>query len=164
MINAFHHIPRPFRFLKEAERVLVSGGVVAMIETANSVLGRWIYKRFHHEPFDEAGPREIAAGHRLSHGNQAMAYIYFERDRLEFEQEFPTLNIELLRYLIPLLYVLSGGLSRPAIAPKFCFRFLLALEACLFPLRNHLGLFCSVVLRKCGNKDVVGVNHSPVET
>ena len=75
MLNVFHHIPKPYLFLKEAERTLVKGGKVIMIEPANSALGRFIYKRFHHEPFDEKGGREIEAGNPLSNSNQALPYI-----------------------------------------------------------------------------------------
>ena len=44
-----------------------------MIEPANSVLGRFIYKNFHHEPFDETGEREIKPGNpstRLCHSGE----------------------------------------------------------------------------------------------
>ncbi|MCW3078126.1 MAG: Methyltransferase type 11, partial [Bacteroidetes bacterium] len=51
MLNVFHHIPKPYLFLKEAERTLIKGGKIIMIEPANSSLARFIYKRFHHEPF-----------------------------------------------------------------------------------------------------------------
>src|SRR6187402_25446 len=36
MLNVFHHIPKPYLFLKEAERTLVKGGKIIMIEPANS--------------------------------------------------------------------------------------------------------------------------------
>ena len=77
MLNVFHHIPKPYLFLKEAERCLVKGGKIIMVEPANSALGRFIYKRFHHEPFDEKGGREIEAGNPLSNSNQALPFIYF---------------------------------------------------------------------------------------
>ena len=88
MLNVFHHIPKPYLFLKEAERTLVKGGKIIMIEPANSALARFIYKRFHHEPFDEKGGREIEAGNPLSNSNQALPYIYFERDLNLFKTQF----------------------------------------------------------------------------
>jgi hypothetical protein len=69
--------PRPYLFLQEAERTLLSGGKIIMIEPANSALGRFIYKRFHHEPFEENGPREIKPGNPLSNSNQALASYIF---------------------------------------------------------------------------------------
>ena len=89
MLNVFHHIPKPYLFLQEAQRTLVKGGKIIMTEPANSALGRFIYKRFHHEPFEENGPREIKAGNPLSNSNQALPHIYFERDLELFTKEFP---------------------------------------------------------------------------
>jgi len=51
MIDTFHHIPDSRKFLQEADRILVPGGKIVMIEPANSLWGRFIYQNFHHEPF-----------------------------------------------------------------------------------------------------------------
>ena len=107
MLNVFHHIPKPYLFLKEAERTLVKGGKIIMTEPANSALGRFIYKRFHHEPFEENGPREIKAGNPLSNSNQALPYIYFERDLDLFKKEFPQLKIISIKYHSPFPKVLT---------------------------------------------------------
>jgi SAM-dependent methyltransferase len=148
MLNVFHHIPKPYLFLKEAERTLLKGGKVIMIEPANSALGRFIDKNFHHEPFDPSGPREIKAGNPLSHSNQALPYIYFERDLEQFKQEFPQLKINRIRYHTPLLYVISGGVSRSAMFPYFTYGFFKGLEKILSPFARQLGLFCSVEIEK----------------
>jgi len=55
MIDTFHHIPDSEKFLSEAQRVLKKGGKIIMIEPANSWWGRFIYKNFHHEPFNPEG-------------------------------------------------------------------------------------------------------------
>ena len=148
MLNVFHHIPKPYLFLKEAERTLVKGGKIIMIEPANSALGRFIYKRFHHEPFDEHGAREIQAGNPLSHSNQALPYIYFERDAEQFKKDYPSLKINRIRYHTPFMYILSGGVSRSAMVPYFMYGFFKGVEKILSPFNRTIGLFCTVEIEK----------------
>lgn len=148
MLNVFHHIPRPYLFLKEAERTLLKGGKVIMIEPANSSLGRFIYKRFHHEPFDEHGSREISPGNPLSNSNQALPYIYFERDTEEFKKAFPHLRINSVKYHSPFLYVISGGVSRSAMVPFAFYNLVKGMEWLVSPFNRQLGLFCTIELEK----------------
>lgn len=148
MLNVFHHIPKPYLFLKEAERCLEKGGKIIMTEPANSVLSRFIYKRFHHEPFDEKGPREITPGNPLSNSNQALPYIYFERDRQQFSRDFPQLKIKSIRYHSPFSYVISGGVSRSAMLPYFMYGVVKFSEWMLLPLGRLIGLFCTIEIEK----------------
>jgi len=148
MLNVFHHIPKPYLFLKEAQRTLVPGGIVIMTEPANSTLGRFIYKRFHHEPFEEKGGREIEPGNPLSNSNQALPYIYFERDTELFKKEFPHLKIRSIKYHSPFSYVISGGVSRSAMLPFFMYPLVKGIEWLLSPFARQLGLFCTVELEK----------------
>ena len=148
MLNVFHHIPRPYLFLKEAERTLISGGKIVMIEPANSALARFIYKRFHHEPFEEMGGREIEAGNPLSNSNQALPHIYFERDLELFAQDFPQLKINKIIYHTPFMYVISGGVSRSAMLPYFMYPIAKAFEWICKPLSKQLGLFCTIEIEK----------------
>src|SRR5688572_26008894 len=136
MLNVFHHIPKPYLFLKEAERCLIKGGKIIMVEPANSALGRFIYKRFHHEPFDEKGPREIQAGNPLSHSNQALPYIYFERDKERFKKDYPSLKIKTIKYHSPFMYILSGGVSRSAMVPFFMYGLFKGIEKILSPFNR----------------------------
>lgn len=148
MLNVFHHIPKPYLFLKEAERTLIKGGKIIMIEPANSALGRFIYKKFHHEPFIENGPREIEPGNPLSNSNQALPYIYFERDLDLFKKEFPQLKISSITYHTPFMYVLSGGVSRSAMIPYFTYGLAKGIEWLCKPFHKQLGLFCTVTVEK----------------
>jgi SAM-dependent methyltransferase len=148
MLNVFHHIPKPHLFLKEAERTLVKGGKIIMIEPANSWLGRFIYKRFHHEPFDEKGEREIASGNPLSNSNQALPHIYFERDLQLFKTDFPRLKINSIQYHSPFSYIISGGVSRSAMLPFVLYPFVKFAEWLLSPFNKQLGLFCTIELEK----------------
>ncbi|MDI1353457.1 MAG: class I SAM-dependent methyltransferase [bacterium] len=148
MLNVFHHIPKPHLFLKEAQRTLIKGGKIIMIEPANSLLGRFIYKRFHHEPFDEKGGREIEPGNPLSNSNQALPYIYFERDLEVFAKEYPQLRINSVKYHSPFSYVISGGVSRSAMLPYFMYSVVKFKEWLLSPFSKELGLFCTVEIEK----------------
>lgn len=148
MLNAFHHLPKPNLFLREAERTLVNGGKIVLIEPANSLFGRFIYKRFHHEPFDECGAREIEPGNPLSNSNQALSYIYFERDAEIFERDFPHLRINSVVYHTPLMYLVSGGLSRSALLPVFLYGLVKRVERLLSPFNRHLGMFCTIEVER----------------
>ncbi|MDP1800614.1 MAG: class I SAM-dependent methyltransferase [Bacteroidota bacterium] len=148
MLNVFHHIPKPHLFLKEAQRTLVKGGKIIMTEPANSALGRFIYKRFHHEPFDEKGQREIKAGNPLSNSNQALPHIYFERDLDIFKKDFPQLKINSIKYHSPFSYIISGGVSRSAMLPFFMYNFVKAMEWLFSPLSKQFGLFCTIEVEK----------------
>lgn len=148
MLNVFHHIPKPYLFLQEAQRTLVKGGKIIMTEPANSALGRFIYKRFHHEPFEENGPREIKAGNPLSNSNQALPHIYFERDLELFKKEFPQLKINSIKYHSPFSYIISGGVSRSAMLPYFMYNFVKGIEWLFSPLSKQIGLFCTIEVEK----------------
>ncbi len=148
MLNVFHHIPDPEKFLSEAERTLKSGGKIMMVEPANTALSRFIYKRFHHEPFDEHGARQIKAGNPLSNSNQAMAYIYFERDRKIFENKYPGMHVNSIVCHTPFTYLISGGVSRSAMLPGFFYPLIQFGEWLLSPFSRILGLFCTVVIER----------------
>lgn len=148
MLNVFHHIPNPHLFLLEAMRTLKPGGKVVMIEPANTALSRFIYKRFHHEPFEEKGTRTIKAGNPLSNSNQALPYIYFERDIEQFKKEYPLLKINFIKYHSPFSYIISGGVSRTAMLPFFMYPLVKFFEVLLSPLSKQIGLFCTIELEK----------------
>jgi len=49
-VDVFHHIPKPFDFLREAERCLKHGGAVLLIEPAITPFSWPIYRFLHPEP------------------------------------------------------------------------------------------------------------------
>lgn len=148
MVNVFHHIPNPSLFLKEAGRTLKKGGKVIMIEPANSLWGKFIYRNFHHEPFDTKGGWEINSSGPLSGSNQALPYIYFERDKTKYRQEFPGLKINSITYHTPLMYLLSGGVSRKAFVPNKSYALFKFVEKVLSPLSRQIGMFQTIELQK----------------
>ncbi len=148
MLNVLHHIPNCRRFFSEAERVLITGGCLFMIEPANTLFARLIYKNFHHEPFDMNAKWEFPAGGPLSISNQALPSIVFQRDERQFHSEFPLLRLEKIRQHSPFRYLLTGGLSYKSLAPGWGFGFLTFAEKLLAPLYPLLALFQTITIRK----------------
>lgn len=148
MIDVLHHIPKPALFLKEAERVLAKGGKILMNEPANSTWGRFIYQNFHHEPFEPKGTWEIPATGPLSGANGALPWIIFERDRKQFEEQFPSLKIESIKYHTPLRYLLSGGVSKRQLAPNFSYGLVKGFENFLLSLSKQLSMFVTIEITR----------------
>ena len=118
MTDVFHHLPRARQFFAEATRCVGSGGVVAMIEPWVSAWSKLIYTRLHHEPFrPEAAEWEFPSTGPLSGANGALPWIVFQRDRAIFEREFPAWRIERVDPIMPIRYLLSGGVSMRSLLP-----------------------------------------------
>lgn len=148
MVDTLHHIPNPASFFKEASRCLKKGGRIAMIEPANTVWGRFIYQKFHHEPFNPKGEWTIPSTGPLSGANGALPWILFNRDRDKFCEDFPELTIKEIKYHTPLRYLLSGGVSMKSLVPSFCFGFLSAIDKILVALSKQTAMFQLIILEK----------------
>jgi SAM-dependent methyltransferase len=150
MVDVLHHIADSRAFFREALRCLKVCGKVIMIEPANTLWSRFIYKNFHHEQFDPEGKWGLEETGPLSQGNGAIPWIIFCRDRTIFEREFPSLRIVSMRNHTPLRYLLSGGLTLRQLVPSFTYPFVKAVEYLLSPLNNWLGMFQTIKLEKVG--------------
>jgi len=148
MFDVLHHITDPRAFFREALRCLKAGGRIVIIEPANTWWSRFVYQNFHHELFDTQAQWELEAIGPLSHGNGALPWIIFSRDRKIFEEEFPSLRIVSLRNHTPLRYLLSGGLTLRQLVPSFTYTAVKVLEYLLSPLDNILGMFQTIELQK----------------
>lgn len=148
MIDTFHHIPDSGKFLEEADRVLKNGGLLMMIEPANSRWGRFIYRNFHHEPFDPAGEWTIPSTGPMSGANGALPWIVFERDLEQFSSAYPSLEIETLKYHTPFRYLLSGGVSFRQLLPGFSYGCVRMLDRAASALSDQLSMFVTIRLRK----------------
>lgn len=147
MVNVLHHIPNPEKFIAEAQRTLVAGGKIVMIEPANTPVSRLIYRNFHHEPFEPGAPGwKLEAGGPLSNANGANPWIIFERDRELFEKEFPKLSIKNIQYHTPFAYLVSGGLTLKSVVPGWAFGFVRGLEQ-VVPGRLF-GMFSTIEIEK----------------
>jgi SAM-dependent methyltransferase len=151
MTDVLHHIPQPRLFLSEAARCVRPGGVVVAVEPWVTPWSRWVYTRFHHEPFDpHSAAWEFPLSGPLSGANGAMPWIIFHRDRARFEQEFPQWQIRSIRPCMPLRYLLSGGVSLRSLMPGFTFSFWRLVETILDPRRDSLAMFAQITLIRRG--------------
>jgi SAM-dependent methyltransferase len=145
LVDVLHHIPEPREFLTESVRVLQTGGRIIMVEPWVSPWSRFIYGNFHHEPFrPDAESWEFPSGGPLSAANGALPWMIFKRDRDVFAAEFPDLRIITIRPMMPFRYLLSGGLSKPALAPSWIFPLVLRIER----LMPSLAMFAFILLER----------------
>ena len=148
MLDVFHHLPMPLAFLQEAERCLIAGGRVVMIEPYNTSFSRFIYQHFHHEPFDlEAGWEHKGTG-PLSGANGALPWIIFSRDHDMFKKKIHNLRVDKIHLHTPIAYLLSGGLSRISLVPGKCFKTVRFIEKLLSPLKKYTAMFATIKLEK----------------
>lgn len=148
MIDTFHHIPDSALFLKEVDRVLKKGGMMVMIEPGNSLWGRFIYKNFHHEPFEPEAGWTITDAGPLSGANGALPWIVFERDRKSFETKFPNLKLFEIKYHTPFRYLLSGGVSYKQLVPGFTYPFFSFFDKAIPLVSRQLSMFVTIKVKK----------------
>jgi SAM-dependent methyltransferase len=149
MIDVLHHIPQPRLFLTEASRCVRSGGCLIMIEPWVTPWSRLIYAKLHHEPFcPDASEWEFPSTGPLSGANGALPWLMFERDRIQFEQEFPEWHIQLIKPIMPFRYLISGGVSMRRLMPGWTFGFWRGLEDVFQPWIKKWAMFAQIVLRK----------------
>ena len=153
MTDVLHHIPNVAAFFSEASRCLRPGGAIAMIEPWNSLWSRFIYQNLHHEPFDpQSADWTFPATGPLSSSNGALPWIVFERDRNRFESEFPNLRLRSIKPMMPLRFLLSGGVSMKSFMPSQATPIWRAIERSLEPAINHLAMFAFIEIGKEAEK------------
>lgn len=151
LLDVFHHLADPARFLDEARRALAPRGRVVIVDPYCSPVSAPIYKRFHHERTDlgvAAFERDERTGSAPLESNQARATLAFYRDRTEYSERWPDLPIASERRFAFVLYPLSGGFTRPPLLPKQLYGPLQVLERALQPLAPLLAFRCLVVLER----------------
>lgn len=148
LLNTFHHIKHPKKALMEFNRVLKTNGKIIMIEPYNSWWGRFIYKNFHYEGFDENATWNVKGTGPLSDANNALAWIIFERDRKKYQRLFPKLTITYFRPHTPIRYLISGGLKKSQFAPTSSYRLFKKIEELLSAFNWKIGMFTTIVLTK----------------
>jgi SAM-dependent methyltransferase len=151
MTNVLHHLPEPSRFLSSAAAAVRPGGVIAMVEPWNTAWSRFVYRRLHHEPFEPgasgwSGP----GGGPLSGANGALPWILFARDRERLLAQHPEWELRRCEPLMPLRYLVAGGMSLRSVAPAASAPLWRGIERALRPWRHRLGMFAVVVLARRG--------------
>jgi SAM-dependent methyltransferase len=148
MIDVMHHVKDSRRFLNEMQRCLQVGGKIVMIEPANTAWSKFIYTRFHHEPFETRAGWGFEVGGPLSGANMAIPWIVFCRDRQIFFNEFPNLRLCSIRLHTPFKYLISGGLSIRQLLPSWTYPLVQMIEKILSPFNQYLGMFMTIELEK----------------
>ena len=148
MIDVFHHIKEPAHLLKEMERCLKKGGKIIMIEPANTLWARFIWKNFHHENFDPKAGWKIEGYGPMSNANGALPWIIFCRDRKKFKNNFAALRLKKITYHTPFLYLLSGGMSMKQLLPGIWYGFIKIMEFLATPFNACAGMFFTIQLEK----------------
>jgi len=149
MLNVFHHIPDVAAFLAEADRCLVPGGRVIIVDQHMGWISRPILRHLHHEPCDP-GAREwrFEASGPLSGANGALAWIVFRRDAARLAREFPRLRLDRFEPHSPLRYWLAGGLKSWSLLPGALYGAARAFDGILTSIAPELGSFVDIELVK----------------
>ena len=146
MTNVFHHIPDVAAFLSEAERTLRPGGRIVMLEPWNTGWSRFVHERFHDEPmrpdvddwaFPTTGP--------LSGANAALAWVVSVRDRSKLEENWANLEVVETEPLMPMRYIVSGGVSLRSLQPGWMYPFWKVFDE-IEPVRRRLSVFAMIVI------------------
>jgi hypothetical protein len=135
-------------FLQEARRVLAKGGRIILFEPYISWISSIAYGCFHHEPVAWTSPIDLATEPPV---NQTYYAAQGNATRLFFSSESP-LPIDLsplkTRASADFTYLLSGGLSKPALYPAFAYSGLRILDRALSFIPTLFGGRCLVVLSR----------------
>lgn len=147
MFNVFHHLPDAEAFLHEAERCLVPGGRVLIVDEHPGWIGGPIYRYAHHEGYDpDAAEWRFPSDGPVSSANGALAWIVFRRDEGKFRRLFPGLRLAQYATHTPLRYWLSGGLKGWTLLPGWAFGAATALDRFLVDRHGEFGSFVDVEL------------------
>jgi SAM-dependent methyltransferase len=157
MLDVLHHLERPIAFLKEASRILKTGGCVAMIEPAMTTLARRFYDHFHDEPVDmdvdPFAPVEIDPDRDPFEANQAIPSLLFATQaacRL-VENEVPSIRVRSVQWFSLFAYPMSGGFQRWSLMPAALVRSVLAFEEKVpQAVRRQIAFRMMVVLERVG--------------
>ncbi len=145
MIDVFHHLPEVNLFFEEAKRCLRDGGKIIMVEPWRTPWSEWVYQRLHHEPFvPDAEDWRLPLGGPLSEANGALPWIVFERDCVRFASNHPEFEVRAIQPIMPIAYLLSGGISLRALVPGWVYPIVRILERFLGE-RQH-AMFALVAL------------------
>jgi SAM-dependent methyltransferase len=147
MMNVLHHLSEVEMFFREAQRCLVKGGRIFIVDQHLGWISLPILKYLHHEPFDiSAKEWKSISKNPLAGANGALPWLIFIRDRSRFESLFPQLR--LVRYAphTPLAYWLAGGLKSWSLVPGWACNFVAAADQFLLNLSNECCSFVDIEL------------------
>lgn len=146
MTDVLHHIPDVSLFFSEANRCIRPGGKIVMVEPWLTRWSTWVYTNLHSEPFNPDGDWTIPDVGPLSGANGALPWILFMRDKESFIQKFSQWRIIKIQPIMPLAYLLSGGVSMRGFLPGWLYTPTRLIERLFF--EKNYSMFALVVLEK----------------
>jgi SAM-dependent methyltransferase len=121
MFDVLHHVEVPRAFLAEAERVLIPGGRIVMVEPAITPLSWFFYRFVHRESFDLSVDPLLERTPNLHKdpysANQAIPTLLVTRHAQRLTRLFPKLRVRHVRWLSLFAYPLSGGFKSWSLVP-----------------------------------------------
>ena len=149
LVNAFHHLPHPSKFLSEASRCLRVGGRIILVEPFWAPLAATVYYLLHPEPFNPFVRSWDSGQEDPWDSNQALSWVVFRRDKDLLKETFPNLKVRGIVPFSGLSYLLSGGVFHRTSLPSNALISLAKWEhkqkKWLWPLR----MFSFIWLEKC---------------
>ena len=147
MTDVFHHIPDIELFMKEAERCIRPGGKLLLIEPWVTPWSRIAYKFFHHEPFLPRAGWKLPKLGPLSGANGALPWVVFERDRKLLNEKYARFEINKIELLMPISYLISGGVSSIVSPPHSWFPLVRSVEEIPFVKKMAMFSFIEINLK-----------------
>jgi SAM-dependent methyltransferase len=132
MFDVLHHVEFPRAFFEEAQRVLIPGGRIVMVEPAITPISWFFYRFVHQEPVNlSADPLlegKPSPNKDAYSANQAIPTLLVTRYAQRLTLFFPELRVRHVRWLSLFAYPLTGGFKPWSLIPLALVGPLLRLE------------------------------------
>jgi hypothetical protein len=152
MVDVFHHLKEPIRFLKDFSTIACPGDRLILVEPYGIFLSYLIYRLIHHEPFDlkeKFDKYSTTNDLELKGPNQCRAQLIFIKEKEHIDRIFPDMKIVAVEHFGGPSYLLTGGYNYPALIPPIIFKALQRVERHVpSPVMRLIGLKILVVLER----------------
>ncbi len=155
-VDMLHHVAAPMTFLREAQRVLVPGGRLILVEPWVTPFSYMIYRYFHQEGCDlsaqpwDTNDAHSPSGKKAFDGNPAIPYLLFgTRHRSQTLGSLPGFTPLAIEPFCLFAYLLSMGFKPMSLLPEFLYPAVSKIEKATLPLwRRFAALRVFLVLEK----------------